>query len=153
MKKSVAESDFFNAVFSPFFRIGLHVEFNGRPLESLSMGERAVVLLKILLGVDDKPLLIDQPEEHLDNRYIYQELVPAFREAKTKRQIIIATHNANLVVNTDAEQIIVAKHNDGVISYKTGALETPDIRDKIKTILEGGDEAFRKREEKYGYIF
>lgn len=113
LKRSSSESEFFNAVFSPFFRIGLHIEFNGRSLETLSMGERAVVLLKILLGLDDKPLLIDQPEEHLDNRYIYDELTPAFRSAKTRRQIIIATHNANLVVNTDAEQIIVAEHIDG----------------------------------------
>jgi predicted ATPase len=60
------------------------------------MGERAVVLLKILLALDDKPLLIDQPEEYLDNRYIFDELVPAFRSAKKRRQIIIATHNANL---------------------------------------------------------
>ena len=153
LRKSVTESEFFNVLFSPFFTIGLQIKFNNRSLESLSMGERAVVLLKILLGLNDKPLLIDQPEEHLDNRYIYDELVPAFRQAKTKRQIIIATHNANLVVNTDAEQIIVAKHESGVISYDVGALETPRIREEIKTILEGGDLAFRKREEKYGYIF
>lgn len=153
LKKSSSESEFFNAVFSPFFRIGLHIEFNRRPLETLSMGERAVVLLKILLGLDDKPLLIDQPEEHLDNRYIYDELTPAFRSAKTRRQIIIATHNANLVVNTDAEQIIVAEHIDGKLCYQVGTLEDLNVRESIKTILEGGDQAFKKREEKYGYLF
>jgi len=153
LKRSSSESEFFNAVFSPFFRIGLHIEFNGRPLETLSMGERAVVLLKILLGLDDKPLLIDQPEEHLDNRYIYDELTPAFRSAKTRRQIIIATHNANLVVNTDAEQIIVAEHVDGKLRYQVGTLEDLNVRESIKTILEGGDQAFKKREEKYGYLF
>ena len=153
LKSSVIESEFFNEIFSRFFRIGLRIEFNKRPLESLSMGERAVVLLKILLALDDKPLLIDQPEEHLDNRYIYNELVPAFRRAKTKRQIIIATHNANLVVNTDAEQIVVAEYSDGTIAYRTGALEDVSIRESIKTILEGGEQAFRKREEKYGYLF
>ncbi|HIP71959.1 MAG TPA: hypothetical protein EYH05_11270 [Anaerolineae bacterium] len=153
LKTSTVESEFFNALFSRFFRIGLLIKFNDRPLESLSMGERAVVLLKILLGLDDKPLLIDQPEEHLDNRYIYNELTPAFRNAKAKRQIIIATHNANLVVNTDAEQIIIAEHTDGVISYRVGTLENLDIRESITTILEGGDQAFKKREEKYGYLF
>lgn len=145
--------EFYNALLSPFFRIGLHIEFSGRPLEALSMGERAVVLLKILMGLDDKPLLIDQPEEHLDNRYIYNELTPAFRKAKAKRQIIIATHNANLVVNTDAEQILIADHIDGRICYRAGTLEDLEIRNGIKTILEGGDQAFKKREEKYGYRF
>ncbi len=153
LKVSTSESDFFNALLSPFFRIGLHIEFNDRPLESLSMGERAIVLLKILLGLDDTPLLIDQPEEHLDNRYIYNELTPAFRSAKSRRQIIIATHNANLVVNTDAEQIIIAEHAEGTLSYRTGALEDPEICESIKVILEGGDRAFKKREEKYGYLF
>ena len=153
LKGSTTKPEFFNALLSPFFRIGLHIEFNGRPLEALSMGERAVVLLKILMGLDDKPLLIDQPEEHLDNRYIYDELTPAFRKAKAKRQIIIATHNANLVVNTDAEQILIADHIDGRICYRVGTLEDLEVRNGIKTILEGGDQAFKKREEKYGYRF
>ena len=153
IKSTVQRSELLNALFDRFFQKGLRIRFNGRPLESLSMGERAVVLLKILLNTDDKPLLIDQPEEHLDNRYIYNELVPAFRAAKTKRQIIIATHNANLVVNTDAEQVIVAQYHDGIISYKSGALENDDTRELIKDILEGGEQAFRKREEKYGHRF
>ncbi len=153
LKRSTAESDFYNAVLHRFFGIGLSVDFNNKPLSQLSMGERAIVLLKILLALDDKPLLIDQPEEHLDNRYIYDELMPAFRSAKTRRQIIVATHNANLVVNTDAEQIIIAEHINGMLSYRTGTLEDLIVREGLKTILEGGDEAFRKREEKYGYRF
>jgi len=152
-KRLVTESDFYNLVFSRFFRIGLRISFNDKSLTELSMGERAIVLLKILLALDDKPLLIDQPEEHLDNRYIYKELVPAFRSAKKKRQIIVATHNANLVVNTDAEQVIVAECQNGQLSYQVGTLEDLTIRESIKTILEGGDEAFKKREEKYGYKF
>lgn len=153
LRSAVTKSHFFNALLKPFFHIGLQIEFNGRPLEALSMGERAVVLLKILLGLDDRPLFIDQPEEHLDNRYIYSELTPAFRNAKTKRQIIIATHNANLVVNTDAEQIIVADNSNGVLSYRVGTLEDLTLRDSITTILEGGNQAFKKREERYGYRF
>lgn len=150
-KKNVSESELCNVLFSKYFSIGLHIEFNNKPISELSMGERAIVLLKILLSLDDKPLLIDQPEEHLDNRYIYTELMPAFRTAKTKRQIIIATHNANLVVNTDAEQVIVADYSNGKLSYTVGTLESTSIRDNIKNILEGGDEAFKKREEKYGF--
>lgn len=153
LKRSTTDSDFYNAVLRKFFGIGLKIEFNNKALSELSMGERAMVLLKILLALDDKPLLIDQPEEHLDNRYIYDELTPAFRSAKTRRQIIIATHNANLVVNTDAEQVIIAEHTNGMLSYKAGTLEDLVIRDSVKTILEGGDEAFKKREEKYGYKF
>ena len=151
--RATTESDLFNTVLKRFFSIGLRIEFSGKALSDLSMGERAVVLLRILLALDDKPLLIDQPEEHLDNRYIYDELIPAFRSAKTRRQIIIATHNANLVVNTDAEQIIIAEPTNGKLSYKIGSLENMDIRESIKRILEGGDEAFRKREEKYGLKF
>jgi len=117
------------------------------------MGQRAIVLLQIILAYDDKPLLIDQPEEDLDNENIYTQLVAAFRNAKKKRQIITATHNANLVVNTDSEQVIVADYKDGAISYSVGTIEDAVTQEKIKNILEGGREAFEKREEKYGYKF
>jgi ATPase subunit of ABC transporter with duplicated ATPase domains len=153
LKKAVTKSDYFNTVFHFFFDLSIEISFNGKPIDSLSMGERAIVLLKILLSLDDKPLLIDQPEEHLDNRFIFNELVPAFRNAKTKRQIIIATHNANLVVNTNAEQIIVAEPSEGKIKYSCGAIEDLEIREKITQLLEGGELAFKKREEKYGYKF
>ena len=114
------------------------------------MGQKGTVLLKLFLAEGDYPLIVDQPEESLDNKFIYSELVVAFREAKKKRQIIIATNNANLVVNTDAEQIIVAEFENNKISYKLGALEDLKIRKDIMPILEGGKEAFKKREEKYG---
>ncbi|WP_155523524.1 TrlF family AAA-like ATPase [Nodosilinea nodulosa] len=153
LKRSVTNSDYLNAVFTRFFDLGVEIRFNCKSIDSLSMGERAIVLLKILLSLDDKPLLIDQPEEHLDNRFIFNELVPAFRSAKRRRQILIATHNANLVVNTDAEQIIVAESDAGLIKYTCGAIEDSNIRDKITQLLEGGELAFKKREEKYGYKF
>jgi ABC-type cobalamin/Fe3+-siderophores transport system ATPase subunit len=153
LKRSVTSSDYLNAIFKRFFDLGVEIRFNDKSIDSLSMGERAIVLLKILLSLDDKPLLIDQPEEHLDNRFIFNELVPAFRSAKRRRQILIATHNANLVVNTDAEQIIVAESDAGLIKYSCGAIEDSNIRDKITQLLEGGELAFKKREEKYGYKF
>lgn len=152
-KSSTVYCDFYNTMFGEVLGINMKIQFNEKALDELSMGERAIVLLKILLALDDCLLIIDQPEEHLDNRYIYTELKPAFRQAKTERQIIIATHNANLVVNTDAEQIIVAECVDGALSYTVGTLENPQMRDSITTILEGGEEAFMKREEKYGYKF
>ena len=149
LKSNVTRQSFIMHLFERSFRNNLQACLQGKPLEKLSMGERAVVLLKIVLSLGDKPLLIDQPEEHLDNRYVYSELVPTIRDIRNKRQIIIATHNANLVVNTDAEQIIVADYSDSGISYISGALEDDEIRGSIKSILEGGDEAFKKRERKY----
>jgi len=152
-KSSVTICDYGNAAFRRFFKVGISLMYAGKRMIDLSMGERAIILLKVLLALGEYPLLIDQPEEHLDNRFVFDDLVPAFREAKTRRQILIATHNANLVVNTDAEQIVIADNSAGVISYTTGTLEDLTIRDAIKAILEGGDEAFKKRELRYGYMF
>lgn len=152
-KKSVSASEYGNSAFRRFFRVGLSLRYAGKRMVELSMGERAIILLKVLLALGDYPLLIDQPEEHLDNRFVFDDLTPAFREAKRRRQILIATHNANLVVNTDAEQIVIADNSEGVLSYSVGTLEDLDIREALKTILEGGDEAFKKREERYGYMF
>nr|WP_049920112.1 ABC transporter ATP-binding protein [Halobiforma nitratireducens] len=119
-------------------------------MEDLSLGQKGTVLLKILLAQDEKPLIIDQPEENLDNRFIYKTLKDAFKEAKKKRQVIIATHNANLVVNTDAEQVVVANYEENEISFTAGPLEDSEIREEVTTILEGGEQAFIQREEKYG---
>ena len=152
-KRSVSMSEYYDAVFARFFKVGFSVEYAGKPLDELSMGERAVILLKILLALGDSPLLIDQPEEHLDNRFIFDDLTPAFRDAKRRRQILIATHNANLVVNTDAEQVIFAQNTEGALEYRTGTIEDLSMRETIETILEGGHEAFKKREERYGHTF
>lgn len=123
-------------------------------IERLSPGTRGIVLLLLYLAVDsddDRPLLIDQPEENLDPQSIFQELVHRFRLARTRRQIVIVTHNANLVVNTDADQVIVAKcglHRPGQlpeITYESGGLENPLIRKHVCDILEGGEAAFRER--------
>jgi len=126
------------------------VLFKQIPLDKLSIGQKGTVLLKLLLADGDYPLIVDQPEENLDGKFIYDELVGAFREAKKNRQVIIATNNANLVVNTDAEQIIVAEYNNNNISYKSASLENLDLREEIIPILEGSKEAFKKREKKYG---
>lgn len=100
---------------------------------------------------DDRPLIIDQPEENLDPESVFDELVPVFREAKKRRQIIIVTHNANLVVNTDVDWVVVAQcgpHRPGQlpeISYQSGGLENPSIRSAVCAILEGGERAFHER--------
>ena len=87
------------------------IEYEGVAIEQLSPGTRGVVLLLLYLAVDlqdRRPLIIDQPEENLDPNSVYEELVPHFCEARKRRQVIIVTHNANLVVNTDADQVLVA---------------------------------------------
>jgi len=150
LKRTRTSYDFYKWTFGNYFLLSTEIFFKGISIDRLSMGQKGTVLLKLFLAEGDYPLIVDQPEESLDNKFIYVELVGAFREAKKKRQIIIATNNANLVVNTDAEQIIVAEFENNKISYKLGALEDLKMREDIMPILEGGKEAFKKREEKYG---
>lgn len=128
--------------------------YDGVEIEQLSPGTRGIVLLLLYVAVDtddDRPLIIDQPEENLDPKSIYEDLVERFKTARLRRQIIIITHNANLVVNTDADQVIVAKcgpHRPGYLpelSYQSGGLENPAIRKEVCEILEGGETAFKER--------
>jgi ABC-type lipoprotein export system ATPase subunit len=134
------------------------ITYDDTPIERLSPGTRGIVLLLLYLAVDihdRRPLLIDQPEENLDPRSVFSELVPHFRKAKSRRQIIMVTHNANLVVNTDADQVIVAtaKGTDGgglpEISYMGGSIENPVVRSAVCRLLEGGRRAFLDRERRY----
>lgn len=150
LKRTRTTYDFYRWVFGNYFSLSTEIFFKGISLDKLSMGQKGTVLLKLFLAEGDYPLIVDQPEENLDNKFIYDELVNAFREAKKKRQVLIATNNANLVVNTDAEQIIVAEFEDNKIRYKLGTIEDLKLREEIMPILEGGKEAFRKREKKYG---
>jgi AAA domain, putative AbiEii toxin, Type IV TA system len=134
------------------------ITYDGVAIEHLSPGTRGIVLLLLYLVIDkhdQRPLIIDQPEENLDPKSVFDELVPHFREARRRRQVVIVTHNANLVVNTDADQVIVAssERKDGVglpkVSYRSGSLENPDIRKAVCDTLEGGERAFRDRERRY----
>lgn len=130
------------------------VSYDGVDIEQLSPGTRGIVLLLLYLAVDqtdDRPLIIDQPEENLDPKSIFVELVGRFVETRRRRQIIIVTHNANLVVNTDADQVIVASAGAHVpnglpaLSYISGGLENPIVRNEVCEILEGGKPAFEER--------
>jgi hypothetical protein len=143
--------DFYNWVFKNYYSLDTNVSFNGIDMDRLSIGQKGTVLLKIFLAEGDYPLIVDMPEENLDNKFICDELKDAIRQAKKKRQIILATNNANLVINTDAEEVIVADYKDNVISYTIGSIEDKSIRDEITHILEGGREALIKREQKYGF--
>ena len=130
------------------------ITYDGVDIRKLSPGTRGIVLLLLYLALDDtddRPLIIDQPEENLDPKSVFDELVALFIAAKAKRQVIMVTHNANLVINTDADQIIVAEagpHPSGglpPISYVAGGLENAAIREAVCHILEGGEAAFRER--------
>jgi len=126
---------------------------SSRPLEQLSGGQRVSVLLSLLLETKDtRPLVIDQPEDELDNRFLFETVLPALKKLKGRRQVIVATHNANIVVNGDADMVIQleATANHGFVA-RSGAIEEPVVRDAIVRTVDGGDEAFRLRQAKYGF--
>lgn len=125
------------------------------PFSNASAGQQATTLLKTLLNQIGPPLLIDQPEEDLDNP-VMQEIVEQLWNAKQKRQIVFVSHNANLVVNGDAELVAwcdyrkAGDQSGGKIAGE-GAIDVPEVRDAIKRIMEGGEAAFNLRREKYGF--
>lgn len=160
-----------------WFSLFYCVDYEGDRLSDMSPGKRSFVVLKLLLDFSDKkcPILIDQPEDNLDNRAIYNELVKYIREKKKERQIILVTHNPNIVVGADSEEVIVANQNGknapndkGIkFQYVHGSLEHSmhrnsdeslpilrrcGIREHVCDILEGGENAFRDRENKYGFF-
>ena len=130
------------------------ITYDGVDIEKLSPGTRGIVLLLLYLALDDdddRPLVIDQPEENLDPHSVFAELVPTFMAAKARRQVVMVTHNANLVINTDADQIIIADATpqlDGGLprlTYRAGGLDNAEIRKAVCDILEGGELAFQER--------
>lgn len=167
----VTSEFFLSNWFEPTFKIN----YQNDSFSEMSEGKKAFVILKLLLDFSKKecPILLDQPEDSLDNRAIYNELVEYIKIKKKQRQIIIVTHNPNLVVGADSENVIVANQhgnnsknrNEIKFQYLNGSLETSLKRDKdnpiilesqgirehVCDILEGGDDAFRKREAKYGF--
>ena len=133
----------------------LELEVGGeyRRLDDLSGGQRVSVLLSLLLETTDpRPLVVDQPEDELDNRFLFDTVLPALKRLKGRRQIIVATHDPNIVVNGDADQVIqlAATANNGSIA-QAGAIEDAAVRDAIMHTVDGGAEAFRLRRMKYGF--
>jgi hypothetical protein len=152
------------------------IEYKGDKLGKMSTGKASFVILMLIVGLSElkTPILIDQPEDNLDNRSVSKDLVEYLKHKKKERQIILVTHNPNIVVNADAENIIVANQkgqndiestSDYIFDYVNGAIEdsfskdinntnllkSMGIREHIAEIVEGGKEAFKKREEKYGF--
>lgn len=123
-----------------------------KPITTGSVGERSTAILSLLLSAGDQPLIIDQPEDDLDNRYVYDVVVNLLRRRKFLRQIIIATHNANIPVNGDAELIIALGVKDRLGTVLVaGSIERPEVKGQVSVIMEGSVEAFRLRRERYGF--
>ena len=119
---------------------------------TLSDGQRNTAALALLLAQEGGPLIIDQPEDELDSNFVFRELIPMLRKVKSNRQIIMATHNANLPVNGDSEFVYAfgANNNQG-IAISHGGLDRDDVTKAVLDIMEGTEEAFRRRREKYHF--
>lgn len=174
IRKGLTDIDVLKRLFSDCFYINFIVQYKNDDIVRMSPGKRGLVLLNLILHLSNSshPILIDQPEDNLDNRTIYDQLNNFVRTRKMKRQIIMVTHNANLVVAADAECVIVANQsgqqenieNDKFrFEYCSGGLECSfekkepnslqdkGIRQHVCEILEGGISAFKEREMKYGF--
>ncbi len=131
---------------------------NWKNLAEVSTGQRATAILLMLFPQSGAPLVIDQPEDDLDNRFIAEQVIPKLREEKQRRQFIFATHNANLPVLGDAE-LIVALEAQGdsqvgqaqILESNLGAIDRESVKLRVEQVLEGGKQAFEKRRAKYGF--
>ncbi|MHB0875042.1 MAG: TrlF family AAA-like ATPase [Anaerolineae bacterium] len=120
-------------------------------LDKLSAGQRATAMLLLLLVQEDRPLFVDQPEDDLDNRFIYDDIVRILRQQKGVRQLIVATHNPNIPVLGNAELLVALNATDGRAGVEAqGGIDASAIREVIKRVMEGGEDAFRRRASKYG---
>ena len=127
-------------------------KFIPREFKRLSLGQQQSVLLALMLSSESRaPLIIDQPEDNLDSEFIYKTLVPVIRRAKERRQVIVVTHNANIAVLGDAEQIVVLKATNELSTIMSrGSIDEPNTREAACSILEGSREAFERRARIYG---
>ena len=155
LRKGQTALGLYDYIFSfEYLKPRFRLRMGQKELNQLSPGERGTLLLVFYLLVDKEqiPLIIDQPEENLDNQTVFELLVPCIKETKQRRQVIIVTHNPNLAVVCDAEQIICAsldKAGNHRMVYLAGAIENPEINKAIVDILEGTRPAFDNRESKY----
>jgi hypothetical protein len=156
--QSADPASFYAFIFGlDYLRPRFELLWRDKPLSQLSPGERGTLLLifYLLIDKDDTPLIIDQPEENLDNETVARLLVPAVRYAKERRQIILVTHNPNLAVVCDADQIVHADFNrveGNRVTYTSGAIEAPEITKLIVDVLEGTKPAFDFRDAKYDVL-
>jgi ATPase subunit of ABC transporter with duplicated ATPase domains len=125
-----------------------------RSIEKVSTGQKCTAILHLLLLENTDPLLLDQPEDHLDNAFIAERIVPQLRDTKNERQFFIATHNANIPIVGDAEWMMALEATNASLDIdksQIGSIDKPEIQAAAARILEGGEQAFTHRREKYGY--
>jgi chromosome segregation protein len=133
--------------------IELMIDGVPRPLDRLSMGQQATAILLLLFAMEGRILILDQPEDDLDNRFVFEDVVSLLRSQKGRRQVIAATHNPNIPVLGDAEQVLVlAAEDDHATVLTRASIDDAQVRQHLRTVLEGGEEAFRRRAEKYGGV-
>lgn len=126
------------------------IEYHGKALKHHSLGQRASALILFVLSQHDNDLvIIDQPEDDLDNQTIYEDVIKLVQQLKPKTQFIFATHNANIPVLGDAEQVLACQYQDNKISIDCGSIDNPAIQQHIVNIMEGGEEAFQQRKKMY----
>lgn len=127
---------------------------DGKPIEGLSPGQRCSALIPIILVEGQNPLVIDQPEDNLDNKLVFDLVVDILRGLKEQRQIIVATHNPNIPVSGDAEQVVVfeSPSKEQCCVVEQGSIDDEAIVQHVKTVMEGGDRAFKIRMRKYGLL-
>lgn len=169
-KKKTSETAL-REILTDWYNTTYKVQMDGDSIDGMSPGKKALVLLKMLINLAEStcPILIDQPEDDLDNRSIFEELIPFIKKKKVQRQIIIVTHNANVVLGGDAEEVIVAnqdgkktRNRKSKFEYRSGAIEedrniagrtdilgSRGIQQHICDVLEGGKVAFDLRKHKY----
>lgn len=128
----------------------IEIKYHGKPIAKHSIGQRASALVLFILSQKDNNLImIDQPEDDLDNQVIYSEIITKVKERKPEVQFIFATHNANIPVLGDSEQVIAVSYDEEQIAVESGSVDNKDIQYKIVDIMEGGQEAFNKRTQIY----
>ena len=155
LRKGKATVEVYDMIFSlSFLKLRYSLLFQDTQIEQLSPGQRGALLLIFYLLVDKgrNPIILDQPEENLDNETVVSLLAPVLSEAKKKRQIIMVTHNPNLAVYCDAEQIIYSnfdRKNKSTITYSAGAIENSVTNRHVVDVLEGTMPAFNNRRIKY----
>ncbi|MNW50365.1 hypothetical protein D3C74_278160 [compost metagenome] len=155
LRKGMTKQELYDFLFNLSYLSPIYaLKLGDKEIDKLSPGEKGALLLMFYLLVDrdDRSLIIDQPEENLDNQSVFELLVPCIKEAKNRRQIFIVTHNPNLAVVCDAEQVIyssIDKKNANKVNYLTGSIENIEVNNKIVDILEGTWPAFDNRTSKY----
>ena len=126
------------------------IRYRGKELKHHSLGQRAsALLLYVLSQCQNDVIIIDQPEDDLDNQTIYDDVIKLLREMKPRAQFIFATHNANFPVLGDAEQVHACQYQDEKVATRSGNIDARPVQDAIIKIMEGGQEAFNRRKEVY----